>query len=499
MAENVVLGSFATLQNSSIVATLNANNGILTTALADCLSLAGNQPNQMLSNLDMNSQQIINLPAPATLNSPIRLIDFENAVFGSAGSGIYGLLTGNNTWTGLNVFNNIETINSRETITSGLLGNGQQALFVTATQPASPVAVQNAIIFNITGNGSASQNNGALTVHYLAGYTGVSTTRAIQVLNDSASTGNAIVSAGGSNSPSGNFAINSACEGTTTGANIAHYGAAFGGAVNVGNLGLSQVNAANSTNIGAVSSAFNSGASAIMIGAFACLSQTILPTVSAALIADNGTQSSPVFLGRVNNVTKFTIDASGNVQAAALSATSIDSTPVGSVTPSTGTFTVLKGTSTGNSIGTATPVASTTLTVQGADATSATFALQVINSASTLIFSARDDKIVAFNGTVLPNVTNTISLGLSSFAWSNVFSTLFTAAPVTAVPAGSTGLAFLQGSSTANLGFYVGTGTPSFSAAQGSLYLNTTAATTTSRLWINTNGTTGWTFFTSNA
>ena len=54
-------------------------------------------------------------------------------------------------------------------------------------------------------------------------------------------------------------------------------------------------------------------------------------------------------------------------------------------------------------------------------------------------------------------------------------------------------------SSTANLGFCWGAGAPTFSAAKGTIYLNTTATTTTTRLYINTNGSTTWTYFTSNA
>jgi hypothetical protein len=77
MAENVTLAPIATLQNSSIIATVNANNDLIEEAFADCLSIAGNQPNAMQSNLDMNGQQIINLPAPSTLDSPLRLVDFQ--------------------------------------------------------------------------------------------------------------------------------------------------------------------------------------------------------------------------------------------------------------------------------------------------------------------------------------------------------------------------------------------------------------------------------------
>lgn len=122
MAEQVTLGTFATLQNSSIIATLNANNVLIETAFADCLSLSGTLPNQILSNLDMNNNQIINLPAPSTLNSPVRLIDLQNATIGSFGSGIYGLLAGTNSWTGVNTFTN--TTQSTSTITGAVILNG---------------------------------------------------------------------------------------------------------------------------------------------------------------------------------------------------------------------------------------------------------------------------------------------------------------------------------------------------------------------------------------
>lgn len=52
---------------------------------------------------------------------------------------------------------------------------------------------------------------------------------------------------------------------------------------------------------------------------------------------------------------------------------------------------------------------------------------------------------------------------------------------------------------SAGVGIYFGTGNPSFSAAQGSLYIRTDASSTTSRLWINTTGSTSWAFFTSSA
>lgn len=105
MAETVTLGSFGTLQNSSIIATLNSNNLLIETAFADCLSLSGSSPNGMQANLDMNNFQIINLPAPATLNSPVRLNDLNSLIGVNAGA--FGLLAGANSWTGVNTFSTL--------------------------------------------------------------------------------------------------------------------------------------------------------------------------------------------------------------------------------------------------------------------------------------------------------------------------------------------------------------------------------------------------------
>ena len=62
-----------------------------------------------------------------------------------------------------------------------------------------------------------------------------------------------------------------------------------------------------------------------------------------------------------------------------------------------------------------------------------------------------------------------------------------------AVPAGGSASVALTGSTTAALGVYFGSGVPTVSAAQGSLYLRTDGSSTSTRAYINTNGTTGWT------
>lgn len=74
-----------------------------------------------------------------------------------------------------------------------------------------------------------------------------------------------------------------------------------------------------------------------------------------------------------------------------------------------------------------------------------------------------------------------------------------TSANGTAPAAGGSTTCGTKLSSTANLGFYVGTGAPTLSAAKGSIYSNTTAITTTTRLYVNTDGATTWTNLTTAA
>lgn len=76
MAINVTLNNVANLQDTTTAQnTINNNNSTLTTALQDGLSRSGSSPNTMSSNLDMNSNRILNLPAPGSQNEPVRLAD----------------------------------------------------------------------------------------------------------------------------------------------------------------------------------------------------------------------------------------------------------------------------------------------------------------------------------------------------------------------------------------------------------------------------------------
>jgi len=115
MSINVTLPQLSTLNNTSILSQTNSNFATIQTALTDAVSRSGQSPNNMTSSLDMNNNQIINLPAPSTVNSPARLIDVvSNPTITVPGTGTSGhtvpFLDGNNTWSGTNTFNNTTSI-----------------------------------------------------------------------------------------------------------------------------------------------------------------------------------------------------------------------------------------------------------------------------------------------------------------------------------------------------------------------------------------------------
>ena len=75
----LTLSDLTNLQNeSSVVSTINTNNTSIETALENTLSRDGSSPNTMSADLDMNSNNILNLPAPASDTEPVRVIDIPD-------------------------------------------------------------------------------------------------------------------------------------------------------------------------------------------------------------------------------------------------------------------------------------------------------------------------------------------------------------------------------------------------------------------------------------
>lgn len=79
----LTLSDVANLQNeTTAVATINANAAAIETALENTLSRDGTSPNAMGADFDMNGYKIINLPAATTNTEPIRKAEFDAAVGG---------------------------------------------------------------------------------------------------------------------------------------------------------------------------------------------------------------------------------------------------------------------------------------------------------------------------------------------------------------------------------------------------------------------------------
>lgn len=130
MAENITLAPITSFTNdSSAVATLNANNQLIETAFIKVLDRYGSAPNSMQAVLDMNSFNIINLPSPATVNSPARLVDvvsnptIQVPPVGTSGSTV-PLLNGNNTWSGTNNLTNTTTFTGSSVFNGTTTFNG---------------------------------------------------------------------------------------------------------------------------------------------------------------------------------------------------------------------------------------------------------------------------------------------------------------------------------------------------------------------------------------
>ncbi len=201
-------------------------------------------------------------------------------------------------------------------LTGGTLADQAQVLSITATQPASPTGAQNAITWDITSAGSASQTNQAWRLNYAAGYTGSSRTVAARLSNAVAGTGSNLVNDAGAG-PIGNIGVWGDGSGSTSGLNIGGVGYAEAGTKSVGLIGVATLAKNSATNIGVVGVGLNTGTSPVQIGGFFSLLQQTTPSVSAALIADNGSQTDAIFLARDNGSTVFTIADGGNVTATA--------------------------------------------------------------------------------------------------------------------------------------------------------------------------------------
>jgi len=107
------------------------------------------------------------------------------------------------------------------------------------------------------------------------------------------------------------------------------------------------------------------------------------------------------------------------------------------------------------------------------------------------------------NMTFTPKGTGTVALGSGTGSVTlagtggTFINNIVTLAGGTAVTAGGAQAAAIG--SSAGIGFYFGSGAPTVTAPQGSLYLRTDGSSTSTRLYVNTTGSTTWTNVTTGA
>lgn len=172
--------------------------------------------------------------------------------------------------------------------------------------------------YQVTSGGSTGTQAG-LNVDLITGYTGSAQTAGGRLSNNASGTGVDPWSSG-----SANYGMEGACTGTTTGTNIACYGIGYGGDISYGLFGYGYNDVkASSTHIAVAGFALNTGSSSKQIAGYFGL-QAAAPTyASCALMCDNGSQTSNIFVARDNGTAVLTIADGGAVTLTSSITTSI--------------------------------------------------------------------------------------------------------------------------------------------------------------------------------
>jgi hypothetical protein len=194
-------------------------------------------------------------------------------------------------------------------IVAGTLADTKQALRVTATMPSVITATNNAIDYQIIGGGSSAFAQRGLNLNFAAGYTGSNSTISALIFNSNAGTGSQM-----NTTTIGNQGISAVANGTNTGLNAGGVYAASNGDKNVGLLGKTFVSKNGALNVAIAGFALNTGTTPTQVGGYFGLQNTDPTFESSALCADNGSQTSPIFLARDNGTTVFSIQDGGNTK-----------------------------------------------------------------------------------------------------------------------------------------------------------------------------------------
>lgn len=156
MTIDVTLNNLANLSNqNTAVSVINNNNAAITSAFTSALDTSGDR---MSGTLDMNSNQMLNLPSPGSADSPVRLQDIMNMqgatgltvtvpTVGTSGS-VVGYLNGNLTFSGNDTFTG-SSVFSNATISSGNI--------TVSTATVSTITVSTGTVTNLTSTNITTQ------------------------------------------------------------------------------------------------------------------------------------------------------------------------------------------------------------------------------------------------------------------------------------------------------------------------------------------------------
>lgn len=209
----------------------------------------------------------------------------------------------------------ISTLVGRITVTGGSFPAQTNAVTVTGVIPqASPGFEEAGARFTFSSTGSVVQYVDGLNTQITAGYSGAGTTVAVVGGNGVSGVGADLRLDQSGIPPLGNMGAIFLTFNTTTGFNVGVQGEAVGGILNIGENGKATTPKASATNIGVFGVGLNTSVTApIHIGGFFGLMNTTPTFVSAALIADNGSTTSDIFVARDNGVPVFTIADGGTI------------------------------------------------------------------------------------------------------------------------------------------------------------------------------------------
>lgn len=443
----ITLSNVSDLTNSTTAQnTINSNAATVQSAFDNTLSRDGTFPNTMGAVLDMNSFNIINLPTPISGSSPARLVDIVSnptlvltiPTVGTSGSTV-PLLNGINTWSALQTY-------TTGIVISPSVGTAQ-AFNTTQVVTGAISTVLNS--FQITldqGTAGSGFSNGWVFEHQFGG--GVTTGGRQAGLFELIQ--NAATNASNSNrqySPLNSIMLANSGDGGGSGTELGFY-YAFNPYMWLKSAATHVVQA----QCAEFDIECDSGCSVLEKYGLK-ISQAVADAVQgssndAAIAGVNGS-------GAVGwkNFIQLGDGVSGRQPLA-----------------STGTILLLKGSPTIGS---------------GIDLSAATITNNAFKSTGFTVDGSGNVSGVGINASGVFTGASLTTTGIH---------TLLSG---TAVPAGGTTGSGLKMSSTANLGVFFGSGAPTLSAAQGSLYIRTDGSSTSTRLYVNSTGSTTWVNFTS--